>query len=103
MNVTERLSLSLKLRELNALSDQLMEALIDAEGPLALVADTDRLHTTAAELLAQVVGMLRKPDELPFTGGNVVVDELAAERDRESQRAMAQQHNQRADDLERAS
>lgn len=97
MNIPDRLALASKLRALNALSDQLSEALIAAEGPLALLAGVDALHTSAAELLAQVVGMMRQPGEMPFVGANVAIDETAADKDRESQRVMADAHHERAD------
>jgi hypothetical protein len=100
VNHNDRLSVASKLRALNAESDLLAESLIPGD-PLPIVAHADRVHTLAAELLALVVSMVRQPGELPFVGGNVVVDEAAAAKDKESQRVMASEHNERADRLEK--
>jgi len=78
MTSNDRLSLALKLRELNALSTQLMESLIDAERPLALLSDVNALHDVADALLTRVVEMARTPSELPFVGANVKVDDEIA-------------------------
>ncbi len=86
LTTTDRLSISLKLREISELQGLLFESLIDAADPVALLAGINELHDRAADALAQVVGLCRKPGEYAFVGANIELpDERTAEQDKASQ------------------
>ena len=101
MNPADRIALSAKLVEACRLIAELNDSLHRDLEPRLLVGDADQLHDRAADVLALVVTLARQPGELPFTGGNVLVDEAKAAGDRDSNRAMGERHNERADQLEK--